>query len=458
MRSTKFYVIVVFALVAILAAACGSPSAPAAEAPAAAEEAAPAEATAAPAEEEAAPEATTAPAEEETAPEATAEPAEEEAAPEATAAPAEEETTAAAEATAEPAEEAAMTGTMTDTMTNTVSMADGFNAPQGILVDPDGNVWVIDSGVGGDEEVDFFNTQTLEQVVAPFGETTQVVRINADGSQDVVATLPSLLLGMESLGGARLALLDGTLYATVGQGAGDPEVETLPNFGAVVRIDADGVTEVANLWDFERAENPDGTAYDSHPYGIAAGPDGMLYVADAGANDLLKVDPSSGEVSLVAVFDPMEGVFPSPTRDGAMLTDPVPTGVVVDADGNAYVALLSGAPFIPGTSKVVMVAPDGTVSDYAGGFTMLTDLRFGPDGALYGVQIGMLSEEGPVPNVGSIVRIQGGEDFEAVAEGLAYPTSVDFNAAGDAFVTINGGFSPPGTGAVVEIPGLAAGE
>ena len=33
---------------------------------------------------------------------------------------------------------------------------------------------------------------------------------------------------------------------------------------------------------------------------LAAGPDGQLYVADAGGNDLLKVDSATGTVSLVA--------------------------------------------------------------------------------------------------------------------------------------------------------------
>jgi glucose/arabinose dehydrogenase len=31
-------------------------------------------------------------------------------------------------------------------------VATGFNGPQGITIDADGNLWVIDSGVGGDEE------------------------------------------------------------------------------------------------------------------------------------------------------------------------------------------------------------------------------------------------------------------------------------------------------------------
>lgn len=39
--------------------------------------------------------------------------------------------------------------------------------------------------------------------------------------------------------------------------------------------------------------------------------------------------------------------------------------------------------------------------------------------------------------------------------GLSFPTSVDFNAAGDAYVTING-VGAPGSGEVVMYSGVAA--
>ena len=271
-----------------------------------------------------------------------------------------------------------------------VIIAEGLNGPQGVLVDDDGNVWVIDSGLGGTEEVPFFNTQAGEEVVAMSGDSAQIVVISPDG-QETYANLPSLLMGMEALGGGRLAVLDGILYATVGQGAGDPEMEGLPNFGGVALIDEDGIAEFASTWDFERANNPDGTSlYDSHPYGLTAGPDGFLYVADSGSNDVLKIDPETGEISLVAVLDPLPGVFPNDTRGGEMLADPVPTAIVFDDDGYAYVSYLSGAPFIPGTSGIVMISPDGEVSPFAEGYTMLTDLRWGPDDELYGVRQGAI--------------------------------------------------------------------
>ncbi len=260
------------------------------------------------------------------------------------------------------------------------TIAGGFNAPQGVLVAPDGSVWVIDSGVGGEDDIPFVNPETGEEVTAKIGDSARVVVVASDGSQTVAASLPSILVGQEATGGARLALLDGTVYATSGIWLGVVSDEALPNNAAVVKIADGAATEVARIWELEKAQNPDPNILDSHPYGLTAGPDGSLYVADAGGNTLLKVDPSSGQADLVAVFGGLPGPFPNPVRGGAMETDPVPTAVAFDGNGNMYVSLLPGFPFLPGSAKVVKVTADGQVSDYATGLTMVTDLRSGPDG------------------------------------------------------------------------------
>lgn len=327
-------------------------------------------------------------------------------------------------------------------------VATGFNGPQGISVDADGNLWVIDSGLGGDEDVQFVSMETGEPVTTKMGATARIVMVTPDGEQTDVAALPSLLAAeTEVLGGARLAWLDGTLYATsagwVG-GAGDrPDL-----FASVVRVDEGDVTEVANLWAFEEANNPDGLILESHPYGITAGPDGALWVADAGANTLLRVDPDSGDAELVATFEGLPGPFPNPARNDAMEADPVPTAVAFDSMGGMYVSLLSGGPFIPGSAKVLQVTPEGEVSDYAVGLTMLTDLQYGPDGALYAVQFGMFTEQGPVPNAGAVLRIHEGDASEVLVSGLPFPTALAFDADGNAYVTVNG-VGAPGSGAVV---------
>jgi sugar lactone lactonase YvrE len=336
------------------------------------------------------------------------------------------------------------------------SVGGGFNGPQGVLVAPDGSVWVIDSGLGGDTQLPFVDPNSGEEIGASFGETAQVVRIAPDGTQTVVATLPSLVFGEEAAGGARLALLDGTLYATSSFWIGGSGPVPSPVVAAVVKVEEGVVTPVASTWDLEESQNPDGFIVEAHPYDITAGPDGMLWVAEAGANDLLKVDPMSGEVQLVTVFS--EGVpspLPNPNRGGAMESDPVPTGIAFDASGNAYVSFLPGFPFLPGSSKVVRVSSDGQVSDYATGLTMVTDLRTGPDGEMYAVQIGQFTEQGPVPNSGAIIRVKEGDASEVVVDGLSFPTSIDFNADGDAYVTING-LGAPGSGEVVMFAALTA--
>lgn len=339
-----------------------------------------------------------------------------------------------------------------------VVVAEGLNAPQGVLVAPDGSIWVVDSGVGGDTEVDAINPMG-ERVTATFGDTGRVIRIGADGSQEVMAALPSILIGEEATGGARLAVIDGEVYVANGVWVSDgsPESVPLPNTAAILRINADGsLTEVAETWSLEKELNPDGSVIETHPYGMAVGPDGLLWVADAGANTLLRVDVNSGAVELLATFEPLPGAFPNPNLGGEMLTDAVPTGIAFDDEGNALVSLLSGFPFIPGSAKVLKVAPDGGVTVYADGLTMLTDLRRGPDGAFYAVQFAVFTDQGPQFGSGALVRIEEGGASVPVVEGLAFPTSVDFNADGDAYITIFGG-GPPGAGQLIMVAGVASG-
>lgn len=324
-------------------------------------------------------------------------------------------------------------------------VAEGLNSPLGVAVDADGNVYVGESGVGGDEVVGTLpNPETGEEVEVTLGDTARILMINPDGEETVVTSLPSLGFGGEGASGVnKLTFFDGTLYATVGEWDEMFGEEPFPNFAAVVAIDGNGgVTEVASTWPIERETNPDeGPETYTHPYDLTAGSDGTLWVADGGANDLLRVDATTGEVSVVTAFD----LLPIPNEQGEIGAEYVPTGVAVGADGNLYVSS-----FYLGVARVTSA---GEVSSYATDVQLLTDLQAGPDGELYAVQLAEFGEQGPVENSGKIIRIGEGETSEVVVDGLTLPAGLAFNEEGDAYVTTSI-FGPPASGQVIKIEAL----
>jgi sugar lactone lactonase YvrE len=330
-----------------------------------------------------------------------------------------------------------------------------LNGPMGLTVDDEGNLWVVESGTGGDETIEMRDEASGETTTLSVGATSRILRVTPDGEQTEIGRLPSLANPMGVEGGARLAFLDGTLYGTSGFWIEIAGPEPMPLMASIVRIGEGELTAVADTWAFESENNPDGLIRETHPYGIAAGPDGALWVADAGANTLLRVNPEGGDIELITVFEGIESPMPNPNRGGAMEADPVPTGITVAEDGTVYVALLAGFPFLPGSSKIVTVTPEGEVSDYATGLTMVTDVQVGPDGKLYAVQLGQFTQEGPVPNSGALVRIENGEATEVLTE-LSFPTALAFTDDGDVYLTVNGAGGPGG--AVVRYDDVAGGQ
>ncbi|MGJ3240720.1 MAG: ScyD/ScyE family protein [Anaerolineae bacterium] len=320
----------------------------------------------------------------------------------------------------------------------------GLNSPQGLLIDSDGMLWVADSGLGGDEEIEFYNIHTLQPQIANFGMTSRIIRLNADGEQEVVASLPSVAVGEDLIGVARLVEVNGVVYATIGSWqASLGETPSIPHQGELIRLEDGEAVTVANLWAHEFANDPDeSTNVESHPYGMAVSSDGMMYIADAAANALWRVDLESGAVETVTAFPGQPGIFPSPFYDNQPVTDAVPTAVAADADGNVFVSYLTGAPFLPGAAKVVQVSEDGNVSDFATGMTMLTDMVMGPDGNLYVVSFGLFTEEGPVFNSGYVARILPDGTPELVIDGLPFATAITFDEDGNGYVAINGAAIP----------------
>ncbi|RNE62382.1 ScyD/ScyE family protein [Cryobacterium tepidiphilum] len=134
---------------------------------------------------------------------------------------------------------------------------------------------------------------------------------------------------------------------------------------------------------------------DTHPYSSLALPH-SIYVADAGANAILRVD-DHGNVTTTAVLPALplevtaEGAagagFPSCTVGHSYWFEPVPTDVELGPDGWLYVSLLPGGPEDPSLGArgaVVKVNPaTGDVEQVAQGFAGATGLAVSVSGTVY---------------------------------------------------------------------------
>lgn len=92
----------------------------------------------------------------------------------------------------------------------------------------------------------------------------------------------------------------------------------------------------------------------SHPFGMCSDMDGNLYVADAGHNQVKKID-RNGTVSVFA------GTGETGNNDGSaeMATFNYPSGICTDGNGNFYVAGFGG-------QNIRKISPEGYVTTIAG--------------------------------------------------------------------------------------------
>lgn len=319
--------------------------------------------------------------------------------------------------------------------------ASGLANPRFVTIE-DGIVYVTLAGSAGDEAIFAEAGEGTPEPTEPitmYGASGSVAAILADGSVTEVATgLPSFTFGTEVVGPAGIDVENGIAYvATGGVGPATGTVPALAGRAAVWSIDLQSgeATVVADLETYEIEQNPDPYHIDSDPYGLVIGQDGMIYVADAGGNDIVKVDPTTGETSILAVIPGLPGQQPNPDRGDATEIDPVPTGLALAPDGGLYVSLLSGGPFFPQTAALMHVAMDGTVTTVASGLTMLGDVTVAPDGSIYVVTMSenFIDPAGPAP--GAIVKVNEDGTNTPVITGIPFPNAIAFDGEGNAYIT-----------------------
>jgi DNA-binding beta-propeller fold protein YncE len=336
------------------------------------------------------------------------------------------------------------------------TLASGLNNPRGIAFAPNGGLYVVEMGNGG-------NGPCILSPVFPFpercygasGALTQIAPNGVPGFNRVASGLPSLGLatGTAEGGAADLSFHGMVAYVQMGFG-GDPAERALlgtsgASFGQLLQVTPNGRWRgLADVAGHEVTNNPAGGAVDSNPYGVLALP-GRRIVADAGANALIEILPN-GRMNTFWVLPVALG--PTGPRD------PVPTAVTEGPDGALYVSQLTGFPFWQGTASVWRVESDGSAAAVqAGGFTAIVDLAVSPAGDLYVLEIASgQAPPFPPPNPGlgnsRLVRQCGDGAPEVLLSDLFFATGVALGQDGAVYLTNNGTSATNGEVLRLEVP------
>ncbi len=343
---------------------------------------------------------------------------------------------------------AAATGTASPTRIDVI--ATGLDNPRGLTLDGSGAVLVAEAGRGGTGPC----APGGQNEVWCLGPTGAVTKVSHGHQQRIVTGLPSIVSPTgETLGPSDVLATGSGPLATVGFG-GDPALR--PPFGPggqlfahLIRLGSHGPRPLVDLGAYEAANDPDhdqpGALPDTDPYGLAPARDGAVLVADAGGNDILRVD-RHGRISTLAVFPE---IF-TPGPGGIVVPmQAVPTTVTRGPDGAYYVGQLTGFPFPVGGAKVWRLVPGKPPTVYATGFTNIIDIAFDQRGRLVVLEIaknGLLSGD----PTGALIRVErDGTRTEIASTGLVTPSSVAIGRDGSFYVSNKGTLA--GMGEVLRI-------
>ena len=343
-------------------------------------------------------------------------------------------------------------------------IASGLDNPRHLAVSPTGDIYVAEAGRGGDHATSESCFDSAEGPACT-GATGAVTRITFKGKSKqpkqkrILTGLASFApaTGDSAIGPHGIFATGRSVFVTNG-GPTEPTRGTPPatvlrdptlvaeesvsaRFGTLLHISKKNrARKLADLWRFERDENPDeaigNPAIDSNAVDVLPR-GGRLLVADAGSNSILRVK-RNGKISALTTFPNV----PTDAFGEIIPMQAVPTGVVNGPGKAIYVSQLTGFPFPVAGASVFRVNPrTGAQTVYASGFTNVMDLDFGPDGTLYVLEIdadSLLPPVGPLNDGGLWTVPPGGgtpERVEMPAGTLTNPGGIDVDKRGNIYVT-----------------------
>lgn len=219
----------------------------------------------------------------------------------------------------------------------------GLKSPIGMAIDDKGQIWVTENGAG--------NNDGQISVISPTGTVHQGII----GFRSIISPEDGLPAGL-----THLIYKEGKLYILH---AVDGKLYTadIANFIAGNPPMAAAVLPSEDLRSFVLSQNLS-NPLNSNLFNLTFGPEGDLYITDAGANAIIRRNSSSKALS---VFAKIPNLNP--------MTEPVPTGIVYDGS-KFLVSGLGGFPFTDGATKIYQVDASGNVTDFKTGYTNLTDI------------------------------------------------------------------------------------
>jgi hypothetical protein len=327
---------------------------------------------------------------------------------------------------------------------NVSVFASGLNNPRGLTFGPDGNLYVAEGGMGGSAST----AGVCTQVVAPVGPytggfTARISKITPNGARTtVVDNLPSsqtsAAQGSLISGVADVAFIGDTLYAILAGAGCSHGVAGTDN--GVLRVNADGsTTMIADLSLFQKrhpAKNPELDDFE---------PDGTWYSMIAASGVLYAIEPNHGELDAITTSGIIRKISDISSIQGHI----IPTALAFDGE-NFFVGNLDRFPITGDSSKIMKIAPSGSLTTVNIDFNTVVGLAFDSRGRLYVLE-NTTGNPFPTRGTGKVLRIEGQHTFKEIATGLSLPTAMTFGADGNLYVSNLGFGAPPGAGQVVKV-------